>query len=148
MVTKHHLRQLFTTGLKNSTIVIRISVMMLERIDPEVLWFLNILILNFWSSWDAWWNWNIFEDFKDGMHLILHDHLKVKKLCSTIYFTAEKDARVKWCQENLNKFHPGASKYLYDTITCNETRIFTFETKQQSTVWMFPGDPRRTKVVC
>ena len=87
------------------------------------------------------------------VHSILHDHLKVKKVCSRWIphnlSQAEKDVRVKWCQENLKKFNSGASKHVYDIVTCDETWIYSYEpeTKQQSTVWVFPDDPRPTKVV-
>ena len=55
---------------------------------------------------------------------------------------------LKWCQKNLNKFNSGDSEHAY-ILTCGETWIYfyEFETKQQSTVWIFPFDPWPTKVV-
>lgn len=86
-------------------------------------------------------------------HSILHEHLVVKKICSrwiphnlTI---AQKKARVDWCKEMLKKYNRGASKDVYKIVTGDESWIYAYEpeSKQQSTVWVFQGEPNPTKVV-
>jgi len=46
-----------------------------------------------------------------AMHTILHDHLSIRKLCSRWIphnlTEAQKQARVKWSKEMLNKFNRG-----------------------------------------
>lgn len=84
---------------------------------------------------------------------ILHEHLAVKKVCSrwiphnlTI---AQKQARVDWCKQMLKKFERGASRHVFNIVTGDESWIYSYEpeTKQQSTVWVFQGEPNPTKVV-
>jgi histone-lysine N-methyltransferase SETMAR len=84
---------------------------------------------------------------------ILHDHLAVKKICSrwiphnlTI---AQKEARVDWCKEMLQKYNHGASNAVYNICTGDESWIYAYEpeTKQQSTVWAFQDESNPTKVV-
>ena len=47
---------------------------------------------------------------------------------------------MKWYQENLKKFNFVGSKHVFDIVTCGETWFYSYETetKEQSTVWMFP----------
>lgn len=84
---------------------------------------------------------------------ILHNHLNVKKLCSRWIphnlSETQKQARVKWCTENLKRFNSGNSNLVYDIVTGDETWIYSYEpqTKQQSTVWVFQNEPKPTKVV-
>ena len=87
------------------------------------------------------------------MHSILHEHLAVKKICSrwiphNLTIT-QKQARVDWCKEMLEKFDHGASKDVYKIVTGDETWIYAYEpeTKQQSTVWVFQDESNPTKVV-
>lgn len=88
-----------------------------------------------------------------SIHSILHEHLAVKKLCSRWIphnlAIAQKQARVNWSQEMLKKFNRGASKHVYDIVTGDESWIYAYEpeSKQQSTVWVFQGEPNPTKVV-
>lgn len=74
------------------------------------------------------------------IHLILHKHLGVRKLCSRWIphnlTDAQKKVRVKWCKEMLDRFNRGASHLVYNIVTGDETWIYSYEpeTKQQSTV--------------
>ena len=87
------------------------------------------------------------------IHKILHEHLGVRKICSrwiphnlTI---AQKQSRVNWCKEMLQKYNRGASKAVYNIYTGDESWIYAYEpeNKQQSTVWVFQGERNPTKVV-
>ena len=48
------------------------------------------------------------------------------------------------------KYDHGASKDVYKIVTCDDSWIYAYEseTKQQSTVLVFEGEPNTTKVVC
>ena len=77
------------------------------------------------------------------MHSISHDHLKVKKVCT------------QWIPHNQmgpgkSKLNSSVSKRVYDVVMHDKTWIYSCkpEIKQQSTVWVFPDDPRPTKVIC
>ena len=88
-----------------------------------------------------------------SIHKILHDHLAVRKVCSRWIphnlTKTQKDARVDWCKQMLNKFNRGASKDVYKIVTGDESWIYAYEPerKQQSTVWVFQDEPNPTKVV-
>lgn len=83
---------------------------------------------------------------------ILHDNLGVRKLCSRWIphnlTESQKQARVKWCEETLERFNSGASNLVYDIVTGDESWIYSYEpeTKQQSTVWVFQEEAKPTKV--
>lgn len=83
---------------------------------------------------------------------ILHDHLKVRKLCARWIphdLTEEqKLCRVKWCRQMLKKFNSGLSNGVFDIVTGDETWIYCYEpeTKRQSAVWVFPDEDTPTKV--
>ena len=79
-----------------------------------------------------------------SMDRILHSHLNVRKRCARwvpYRLTEEqKRARVEWCHYMLRKFDGGRSPRVNDIVTGHETYIFQYdpETKQQSSVWLFP----------
>jgi histone-lysine N-methyltransferase SETMAR len=83
---------------------------------------------------------------------ILHDHLKVRKVTACwvphSLTEAQKQARVDWCKEMLEKFDYGRSKLVSEVVTGDETWLYHFdpETKRQSTSWVFEGSPRPQKV--
>ena len=88
-----------------------------------------------------------------SIHSILHQHLAVHKVCSrwiphnlTI---DQKQCRVVWCKEMIEKYNSGTSKSVYNIYTGDESWIYCYEpeTKQQSTVWVFQSEPNPTKVV-
>lgn len=90
---------------------------------------------------------------KTAIQSILQEHLAVKKICSRWIphnlTEAQKEARVNWCKEMRQKFKLGTAKSVYNIVTGDETWIYSYdpETKQQSTVWVFPDEPNPTKVV-
>ena len=55
-----------------------------------------------------------------SIHLILHEHLTAKKICSFWIPhnlpIAQKKARADWSKEKLQKYDRGASKYIYDIV--------------------------------
>ena len=61
---------------------------------------------------------------------------------------AQKKVRVDWSKEMLQKYDRGASTHVYDIQTGNELCIYAYESesKQQSTVWVFQGEPNPTKI--
>ena len=83
-----------------------------------------------------------------SIHLILHEHLTVKKISSRWIPHAQKKARVDWSQEMLQKYDRGASKHVYDFVTGDESWICEYEpeSKQQSTVWVSHDESNPTKV--
>ena len=61
----------------------------------------------------------------------------------------QKEARANWYEEMLKKFKLGTAKSVNNSVSGDETWIHSYEpeTKQQSTVWVFPNEPNLTKVV-
>jgi hypothetical protein len=61
----------------------------------------------------------------------------------------QKQARVKWYKEMLEKFDGGRSNSTYNIVTGDETWIYSYEAeiKPQSTVWVIQSEPKPTKVV-
>ena len=65
-----------------------------------------------------------------SIHLILHEHLTVKK----IYLRwiphnlsiAQKMSCVEWLKEMLQKYDRSASKHVYDIVTEDESWIYTY----------------------
>ena len=49
---------------------------------------------------------------------------------------------VEWCLHMLCKFDGGRSEQVWDIVTGNKTFVYQYdlETKQQSSVWLFPGE--------
>ena len=76
-------------------------------------------------------------------HSILNEHLTVKKICSRWIphnlSIAQKETRVDWSKEMLQKYDRVASKHVYDIVIGDESWIYSYEpkSKQQSTVWVF-----------
>ena len=62
-----------------------------------------------------------------SIHSILHEHLTIKKICSVWIphnlSIAQKNARVFWAKEMLQKYDRGASKHVYDIVTGDESWI-------------------------
>lgn len=83
---------------------------------------------------------------------ILHDHLKVRKVCCRWIphnlTLDQKQLRVEWCKKTLKKYKDGASKAAYDIVTGDESWIYAFEpeSKRQSAQWVFPTEPNPVKV--
>ena len=82
-----------------------------------------------------------------------HEHLAVKKNLFALHPTqllsiVQKKPCVDWPKEMFKKYDHGASKYVYDILTGDESWIDTYEpkSKQQSTVWLFQDKPNPTKV--
>jgi len=61
---------------------------------------------------------------------------------------AQKQDRVDYCLEMLEKFDGGRSKRVYDVITDDESWFYYYdpEMKRQSQVWVASNDPSPTKV--
>ena len=76
---------------------------------------------------------------------ILRHDLSVKKRCARwVPHRLTEDqtrARYEWCQYMLQKFDGGKSHRVWDIVTGDETYIYQYdpESKQQSSVWLFPG---------
>ena len=68
-------------------------------------------------------------------------------LCANMSI-AQKKTRSNWSKEMLQKYDRGASKRVYDIVIGDESWIYAYEpeSKQQSTVWVFPDEPNPTKV--
>ena len=64
-------------------------------------------------------------------HSVLHEHLKVKKVCfRRIPYnlsTAKIDARMKLSRKNLNKFTSSASKRMHDIVSYDETWSYSYD---------------------
>lgn len=77
---------------------------------------------------------------------ILHKHLGVHKRCARwvphCLTEEQKRIRVEWCLQMLDKFDSGRSKATAKIVSGDETWVYQYdpETKQQSSVWMFPDD--------
>ena len=87
-----------------------------------------------------------------SIHLILHKHLTVKKICSRWIAhnssIAQKKSGVDWSKERLQNYDRGISKHVYDTMTGDGSWVYAYEpqSKQQSTVRMFQDAPNPKKV--
>ena len=77
---------------------------------------------------------------------IFHENLGVRKRCARwvprMLTEAQRQARVEWCHYMIQRFNDGNSRALDLLATGDETWVYVFEpeTKQQSAVWLFPGD--------
>ena len=86
-----------------------------------------------------------------GLDRILHKHLDVRKRCARWIphklTDEQKRGRVEWCHYMLRKFDGGRSPRVNDIVTGDETYVYQYdpETKQQSSVWLFPGQPAPQK---
>ena len=93
------------------------------------------------------------DEIKDTLNLssgsldrILRCHLCVRKRCARWVphqLTEEqKRGRIDWCLYMLRKFDGGRSDRVSNIVTGDETYVYQYdpETKQQSSVWLFPGE--------
>ncbi|KAI6651220.1 Histone-lysine N-methyltransferase SETMAR-like [Oopsacas minuta] len=89
---------------------------------------------------------------KAAINTILHDCFGIRRLASRWIphnlSEMQLEARVEWCKLMLKKFKGGESKRVYDILTCDETWIYQYdpETKQQSSIWVFPVEDAPVKV--
>ena len=87
-----------------------------------------------------------------SIHSILNEHSTFKKIFSRLMphnlSIAQKQSRVYWSKEMLQKYDRGASKHVYDIVTVDESCIYGYEPerKKQSTVWVFQDEPNPAKV--
>ncbi|KAI6651188.1 Histone-lysine N-methyltransferase SETMAR-like [Oopsacas minuta] len=83
---------------------------------------------------------------RGSLHAILDEHLLVRKVAARWIphklSEEQMTTRVDWCKFMIRKFNHGRSKLLNTLITGDETWIHQYdpETKQQSSVWLFPDD--------
>lgn len=87
-----------------------------------------------------------------SIHTILYDKLKMRKVSARLLARltqVQKDNRVAWCQQMLQRFHNGASRHIRNIVTGDETWVYCFdpETKQQSSQWTVSGQPPPTKCI-
>ena len=89
----------------------------------------------------------------DMLHSKLYELLTVKKNCSRWIphnlSIAQRNVRIEWSKEMLQKYERGDSKHVYGIVTGDESWIYAYEpeSKQQSAVWLFQNEPNPTKVV-
>lgn len=89
---------------------------------------------------------------RSSIHKIIREHLEMRKLymfwIPCTLKPSEKECRVKWSTEMLEKFDKGASKSVYNIVTLGEMWIYAYkdEVNHQSTVWVFQNDPNETKM--
>ena len=62
-----------------------------------------------------------------SIHSILHEHLTVKKIYSRWIPHNLSITRVDWSKVMLQKYDRGASKYIYDIKTGDESWIYAYE---------------------
>lgn len=90
---------------------------------------------------------------KTSIQKILQEELCVKKLVSRwiphLLTEEQKAARVNWCQKTLDRFNAGNSKNVYNIVSGDESWIYSYEpeNKRQSSVWVFQGEEKPTKVI-
>lgn len=86
------------------------------------------------------------------LNSILHEDLKVKKLCSLFIphslSESQRSARVNWCKKMLDKYDSGDSKLVDSIVTGDETWLYYFDipSKSQSKLWVFENEPTPTMV--
>ncbi|PAA64652.1 hypothetical protein BOX15_Mlig033664g1 [Macrostomum lignano] len=82
---------------------------------------------------------------------ILHDHLRVRKLCARwiphILTDAQKQARMEFCQFLIDRYEHGSHQRRSEVITGDETFLYHFdvETKRSSAEWVPEGGQRPLK---
>jgi histone-lysine N-methyltransferase SETMAR len=91
--------------------------------------------------------------FIPAINKILREHIGVRKLTSRrvphLLKPEQKQARVDWCTQMLEKYGGGTSKSVSDILTCDEAWVYCYEPERkcQSQVWAFPDEVPPTKVV-
>ena len=87
-----------------------------------------------------------------SVNSIIHDYLDLHKVCARRVphqlTDTQKQLRIQFCRQTLQRFEEGRSRRVSDIITGDEAWFYNFdpETKQQSTVWISRNEPRPTKV--
>jgi len=90
---------------------------------------------------------------KTSIRMILRDYLRVQKFCNCWIpddlTEIQKQARIDWSKEMLEKFNGGQSNLLYNIVIGDETWIPLYEpaSEQQSTVLVSQNQPKSTKVL-
>ena len=83
---------------------------------------------------------------RNAITTILHDYLDIRKVSARWIphrlSDEQKHTRVELCKFMLHKFRSGESKAVSKIVTGDESWIYQYdpETKQQSTVWLFPDE--------
>jgi hypothetical protein len=76
---------------------------------------------------------------------ILHDHLAVKMICSRWIphnlAIAQKEARVDWCKEILQKSNHGVSNGVFNIYASMHM------SPRQNSLWVFQDESIQTKIV-
>lgn len=82
---------------------------------------------------------------------ILHEHLRMRKLCARwiphVLTDAQKRARVEFCRFFINRYENASKQRLAEVITGDETWLYHFdvETKRSSSEWVPEGGQRPLK---
>lgn len=86
------------------------------------------------------------------LNSILHEDLKVKKLCCLwvphSLDDSQRKVRVEWCKKMLKKYDSGRSKDVNSIVTGDETWLYYFDvpSKSRSKIWVFEDEPTPTQV--
>lgn len=89
---------------------------------------------------------SILEIGSASLDTILHKHLRLRKRCARwvphSLTEEQKQVRVDWCRDMITRFNNGVSKNVWEIVTGDETWVYRYDplTKQQSAVWLFPGE--------
>ena len=87
-----------------------------------------------------------------AIYSILHDHLKLRKVCARwvkhSLTNEQKRLRIEFCCESLKRFEQGRSRHVFDIVTGDELWFHHYdpEIKQQSKTLVSKDDSRPTKV--
>ena len=87
-----------------------------------------------------------------AIYSILHDHLKLRKLCARWVphqlTHDQKRLRIKFCRESLKRFEGGRFRCVFYIITGDESWFYHYdpETKEQPKMWVPKEGHRPTKV--
>ena len=80
------------------------------------------------------------------IHKILHEHLKLRKVCARwvphMLTEDQKRALVEFCETMFVEYDRGRSKSVYSIMTVDETWVYKYnpESKRQSMCWVDAGD--------
>ncbi|CAF0977466.1 unnamed protein product [Didymodactylos carnosus] len=87
-----------------------------------------------------------------AVNSIIHEYLKLHKICTRWVphqlTDGQKQFRIQFCRDSLERFEGGQSRHVFDIITGDESWFYHYDptTKEQSKVWVSQTDPRPTKV--